>query len=115
MDKRDIREALEQLGGTEEIRKRLERFKANIDFFRSNHSFLIERYANRWIAIQGEQVVATSKSLKGLISIIKRAGIETGTCYVQFLDPNPKPQILVAIQERGLHFQELSGLIYSFC
>lgn len=100
MDKQDIRGIVEQLGGVEKILKEFEKFKANTDFFRDNHKFLVEKYPNKWVAIQDEGVVATSRSLKGLMSIMKKAGIETETCYVQFLDPNPKPQILTVKQAR---------------
>ena len=100
MDEQDMRETLEQLGDTGKICKEFEKFKANIDFFEENHNSLMEKYSKKWIAIQDEGVVATSRSLTGLMSLLKRAEVETGTCYVRFLDPNPKPQILTAQQAR---------------
>ena len=102
MDDQDIFGAREQLGDTAKIHTGLERFKANIDFFEHNYSSLMEKYPNKWVAIQDENVVATSRSLSGLMSILKKAGVETSSCYIQFLDPNPKLQILTAQQAREL-------------
>ena len=100
MDELDIPSIIKGLGGAEEIRKGLEKFKVNIDFYRQNHSSFLERYPNKWIAIQEERVAATSRSLDGLMRTLDRKKIDRKSCYVQFLDPNPKPQILAAIQAR---------------
>lgn len=97
MDELDIPSIVKKLGGAEEISKGLKKLKANIDFYRQNHSSFLESYPNRWIAIQDERVAATSRSLDGLMRTLDRKKIDRKSCYVQFLDLNPKPQILRSI------------------
>jgi len=100
MDKQDIRKALEQTGGKEEIFKGLEKFKANIAFLRSNRSSLMEKYANRWVAVQDEKIVASSKSQEGLKATLKRRRIDMEGICMEFLDPIPRRQIFVCTQAR---------------
>jgi len=100
MDERDIREVLEQLGDMEEIRKGLERFSADVRFRNENFRSLMEQYPNKWIVILDQQVVAVSGSQRGLKAQLKKARINPAICLWEFLDPNPKPQILTANEAR---------------
>jgi len=94
----DIRSVLDQLGGPEEIRRGLERFSVDVHFRNENFCSLMEQYPNKWIAILNQQVVAVSKSQRGLKTQLKKAGIDPTICLWEFLDPDPKPQILMASQ-----------------
>jgi len=81
----------------QEIRKSLERAVADFRFFSANSSSFMEQYPNQWIAIFNQEVVGTSESQNGLISKLKKTGINPAFCYMQFLDPDPKTLILQAI------------------
>ena len=95
MDEQDISDALEQLGGADEIRRRIERFSEDVRFRNENFRSLMEQYPNKWIAILNRQVVAISKSQRGLRAQLKKAGIDPTICLWEFLDPDPKTQILM--------------------
>jgi len=98
VDKQDIKVVLEQLGDAESIRLGLERFSADVRYRNENFYALLEQYPNKWIAILNQEVVAVSTSLKGLGAKLKKEGIDSRICLWDFLDTDPKPQILMSNQ-----------------
>lgn len=113
MVERDIRGSIEQLGDVDEVLRALERFSADARFCNEHFCSFMEQYPNQWIAILDQRIVATSKSQKSLISKLKKAGINPSFCYMQFMDPNPSPQILFEVRRGNprlfLYFYLLSS------
>ena len=97
-----IQKATEEVGGAESISIGLERCSANARFLKSNYDSLLARHSNRWIAIFGEKVVATTTTQEELISLLEELSIDPKVCYMKFLDPSPMPQILIITTRREI-------------
>ena len=68
----------------EEIGRRLKR-----DFDQ-----LMEKYPNQWVAVSKDGMVAHHDEVEGLIALYEAAGYNGNQVDIEFMDPDPRPQIL---------------------
>jgi len=94
MDRKEIKKLIEEAGGVERISQGIQKAESNRIWLDDNHERLLGKYPNKWIGVQDWEVVAVSRTLDGLVRIMRKKGIEMGTAKIEFLDLHPKPQIL---------------------
>ena len=68
----------------EEIGRRLKR-----DFDQ-----LMEKYPNQWVAVSKDGMVGHHDEVEGLIALYEAAGYNGNQVDIEFMDPDPRPQIL---------------------
>ena len=94
---KEMAEIIEKCGGMEEIMAGFARFKRDTDYFEAHFAELLKKYPNKWVAVHGAKVVGTSKDLSRLLSRLRKKGVPTNETVIHFLNPNPKPLILLQI------------------
>ncbi len=88
------KEILELIGDPKEVALELEQFREAALVFSSDKARLIEHYPKQWVAVQGKEVVANSRSLPALIKKLKRLGIKNDQVMVRYIDKNLRTFIL---------------------
>jgi hypothetical protein len=94
---KEMAEIIEKCGGVKEILAGFARFKRDTDYFEAHFPELLDKYPNKWVAVHGAKVVGTGKDLSRLLGRLKKKGIPTNETVIHFLNPNPKPLILLQI------------------
>lgn len=69
----------------EEIRKSINRFADDLDYFESRQQELVSKYNNEWIAVYHAEVVTHSKKYHELLNELSRIGLEEEQVVVKFL------------------------------
>ncbi len=55
---------------------------------------LMEEYTNQWVAVSKDGLVAHHDEVEGLIALYEDAGYNGNHVAVEYMDPDPLPQIL---------------------
>jgi uncharacterized protein DUF5678 len=63
----------------------LKRFDDDVHWFDAHRAELLQRYADRWIAVYQQQVVGTAKHLKRLLAELRRKDLATGEVFIEYL------------------------------
>jgi hypothetical protein len=77
-----------------QAQQELDRFTADMIYVEQHREELLRQYADRWIAVYNEQVVAAAKDLKRLIRSLERKGLSPGHVYREYLTENEDLLIL---------------------
>jgi hypothetical protein len=82
---------------TTRIQEELDRFTADAEYFDAHRQALLARYPEQWVAVFGQEVVATAKDLKRLIAQLERKGIPPAQAYRAYLTDREEMLILASI------------------
>lgn len=78
------------------VKEDLERSRADALFFQAHREELLDQYAERWVAVYEQHVVATADRLPQLLKRIDRAGLPRGRVFIEFLSTKEDLLILGA-------------------
>lgn len=68
-----------------QVQDELERFTSDMGYFEQHRQELLEQYAEQWVAVYDQQVVAAGKDLKRLVSRLNKHGIPASQTFVDYL------------------------------
>ncbi len=95
MSKISKKEVLRQLGGSAaEIHQDLRRFSETASILSSDHPRLIDQYPLQWIAVYQGAVSATGKTLKSLITQLRKRKIPPEKTIIRFIGKEERALIL---------------------
>ena len=99
----DMQSIFEFFGAPERIRKDLEVFKRNIDWFEERNQRLTEEHPHKWAVVlvgeDGSPELHIVDDSSAVTAILGEAGIRRRTSLVRYLDPDPRPLILQALSQ----------------
>ncbi|MBI2906262.1 MAG: hypothetical protein HYX92_01260 [Chloroflexi bacterium] len=66
-----------------QVQQELERYRTDALYFEQHRQELLQHYPEQWIAVYGQQVVATAKRLPQLIRKLDRLGVPRGQVFIE--------------------------------
>ena len=95
MAKFSAQEALEHLGGSAvQIDQELRRFREAAKVLSSDHPRMIDKHPLQWIGVYEGKVAATGRSLKSLITQLRKRAIPPEKTIIRFIDKEERALIL---------------------
>ena len=73
----------------EYYRAALAKFEASCDYLIDNWDSLLDRYAEQWVAVNGEGVVAHGPDFDAVLTEARRRSNNTGALKIEFLSREP--------------------------
>ena len=80
-----------------QVDQELERYTGDMVYFDEHRQELLEQYPERWVAVYDKRVVGAAKSLKRLISKLKKEGIPPGQVYREYVTKDDILLIVAAL------------------
>lgn len=102
------RQYLESKKGKEKIA----RFVNDTRYMQDHREELLHAYQDKWIAVWEGEVIASAKTLKGILRKIPK---ERRAAILEFMDSNPKPLILTVKGPTTVgpfNFDKINGCLY---
>ena len=84
----------DMIGDPRELESGLEDFRRNVIYFERNEYGKLQEYKGKWVAIVNETVFAHHSRQKEVLRLMKEAGIDFKSVYVQYVDKEPRTLIL---------------------
>jgi hypothetical protein len=69
----------------EEIQRDLDRFQNDAIWLGEHREEFLKKYPEQWVAVYHKELVATARSVKGLVHKLERKGIPPGRVVHDFL------------------------------
>jgi hypothetical protein len=89
------RKLASHIGATpKQIDRKLRSFSRAARILSSNHPRLIDQHPKEWVGIYDGRVYATSKSFKGLMSILRQEGLPANDVIIRYIDTSGRKLIL---------------------
>lgn len=94
INREELAEIVENMGGPEKILAEMNQFKKDIEFLESRSKDLIKKYPDHWVAVYEEKLVGSNKDFSALFSELKKNEIPTNKTVIRFLSTKPIKIIL---------------------
>lgn len=91
--KERARELVALVGDPGNVARDLGQFRCSAILLSSQHADLARRYARKWVAIHGEEVV-TADSLEGLLLQVDERGFSRERVLVRYMGPDERVLIV---------------------
>jgi len=69
----------------EEAQKELEEFRKDTEWYQDHYDELREQYADQWVAIYNEKLVAASPDQDEMFAELKKKGVKATKAYIKYL------------------------------
>ena len=85
---------LRMIGNPVRLHRELSSFRRAARVLSSHHQRLIEKYPNQWIAVYGEEVIASGSTLDAVLKEMARRKVPQGRTVVHFVEKSQRTMIL---------------------
>ena len=85
----EIESIFDQFGGAEAMREGLRKFEDACIRLNDEYDSLLERFPNKWVAMNHEGTVFVGDTLEGLFAEFESQGVSREGFNIEFLDPDP--------------------------
>ena len=94
MDKDYVKEVIEGLGGAKALMDEMDEYHEIVARMRKEHSNLMERHPDKWVAMGREGVLAVGDSMDEVLREVEGRGLHGADVGIEFLDTDPPLLIL---------------------
>jgi hypothetical protein len=91
---KDEQSILEQIGDPADVVRELKAFSRSARSLANQHTHLVDRYPNQWVAIFDGKVRAHGRSFHEVLEKIDQEGLPRGRTIVRFIDKGERAMIL---------------------
>ena len=81
----ELREAMKSVGGKKRFQEQAKQYRSDSEYFEQNREALLQKYAEKWVALYKGEVQAVSGDAKNLVRIIGRKHLSPGEVVIRFL------------------------------
>ena len=90
----EVERIFAQFSGVEKMRKGMREFHEACIRLNDEYDSLLERYPNKWVAINHEGTVFVGDTHEALLAEFKAQGVDHGGYVTEYLDPDPEIWLL---------------------
>ncbi len=82
------------LGGTKSLMDEMDEYHEIVARTGKEHSSLVVKYPNQWVAMGREGVLAAGNSIDEVLETVEDRGLHGADVVIEFMDPDPPLLIL---------------------
>ena len=94
MDEDYVKEVIEGLGGAKALMDEADEYREIVLRMRKEHSSLLVRHPDKWVAMGQEGVLAVGDSMNEVLSEVEGRGLHGADVVIEFMDTDPPLLIL---------------------
>ena len=94
MDEDYVKEVIEGLGGAKALMDEADEYREIVVRMKKERPNLLERHADKWVAIGQEGVLAVGESMDEVLSEVEGRGLHGTDVVIEFMDTDPPLLIL---------------------
>jgi hypothetical protein len=77
-------------GLIERLGRTMEEFRSDCEYLAAHRDQLTAQFPEKWVAVFDREVVASSRTLEGLMPKLERKGVNRSTSVIDYLTTKPK-------------------------